>query len=384
MKALVVAPGYPYPINGGNRVSLHGYHVALRNAGCDEVHFLGFDMGGQSGEEFEMTRLVPKPPRITSIGLVKHLMGGSILLGRYHSKLFARELKQVAEDGNYDVVLFQHAYMAQFLPYARETLRRAFKVASAEVLESRAYREKARLSESRVMRALFSREAQILDKAETRTFSGFDRVAFYSPEDFEHYRACGGTTEGHVVNLGLDLSRYEPLTSMPQGPFTVTFFGAFSWFANTDALVYLLREIWPEVKRNIPEAVLKIAGRDMPEWVEGEQRNGIQVLGCVPSIRELLASVHVVLSPIRIAGGVRLKMLESLAWGRPVVSTSAGVEGLEADLAAHVIVANTPKEFADRLLLLKNEVSSTDRAWKGCDVVRRQYDARGLKWLFCQ
>jgi len=84
--ALIVAPTYPYPIDGGNLVALHGYHVALRHAGYDEVHFIGFaDDTHPAGKQFEKIKLVVKPKKFTVRGLAKHATGKSLLLARYWS-----------------------------------------------------------------------------------------------------------------------------------------------------------------------------------------------------------------------------------------------------------------------------------------------------------
>lgn len=380
--ALIVAPGYPYPIDGGNKVALHGYVVAMKAASIDHIDFLGFKTDSVAHGEFSSTTFVEKPPRLTGRGLIRHLAGKSILMERFFSSYFLDQLRALGEKRRYDVVLFQHAYMAQYLTYSSDIFKSTLRIASSEVLESRAYRQKAKLAGDPVRRALFNREARLLDQQETRAFSGFDKVTFFSKEDFDHYRNCGGKADGLVVNLGLDMSRYAQLDPPPAGDLVVGFFGSFSWFANLDALNYLLREIWPAVKKGLPTAKLKIAGRDIPAWASEYSGAGVEVLGRVDSIRDFLSDVHAVVSPIRIGGGVRLKILETLAWGRPVISTLAGVEGLEDELRRFVRVANSGSEFLAALQpICSNDAARLDTA-SACVAVRRQYDAARLSGLF--
>lgn len=381
-RALLVAPGYPYPIDGGNKVSLHGYIVAMRAAGIDSIDFVGFKGSGLDQGELSSVTLVDKPSRLTVRAVSKHVAGRSIVMERYFSQAFLDQLWIRASESRYDVVLFQHAYMAQYLARMSDCFKGSLRLASSEVLESRAYRKKAVLATDPFRKLLFGREARLLDRQETDAFSDFHKVVFYSDEDREHYRRCDGLTQSEVVSLGLDMSRYLQLEPTRADGLIVGFFGSFGWFANLDALNFLLNEIWPVVRSRFPDARLRIAGRDIPEWAGNFSREGVEILGRVDSIRDFLSDVHAVVCPVRIGGGIRLKILETLAWGRPVVSTLAGVEGLEQDLRRFVRVANSGDEFSQALGLLISDEGALEGSESACIAVRRQYDATALSRLF--
>lgn len=386
-KALIVAPTYPYPIDGGNLVALHGYHVAMRHAGIGEVHFLGFDDAGHPvGQHFEQARLVAKPPKVTAAGAARFAFGQSILFSRYRAKAFSAALRQAVEQQRYDVVLFQHAYVGRYLTEIQHLLPAGcLKVISAEVLESRAFLKKAELAGNPLLRLAFTRESQLLDRQETDVFNQFDRVTFFSEEDRQHFRRHGGRSDAQVVNLGIEVDRYPfiPPADRQDGRLKVTFFGAFSWFANTDALTYLLHEVWPVVKQAVPQVDLVIAGRDIPEWVHQHADERLVVAGRVPSIGTFLEGMDVVLSPIRIGGGIRLKILESLAYGRTVLSTRAGLEGLDPQILPLVQAVDTPQEYAQALArLVSAPHANREQAKTASEVVRMIYDARKLSPLF--
>ena len=381
--ALIVAPTYPYPIDGGNLVALHGYHVALRHAGYDEVHFLGFaDEGHPAGKQFEQVTLVPKPPKFTARGLARHALGHSLLLARYWCAPFAAALEGLLRQHRYQAVLFQHGYMAQYIQVALPLLPPdCVRVASPEVLESRAFLTKSGLAGHPLMRLALRRESRILDREESGVFNAFHQVLFFSEEDKAHYLRHGGTAPAEVINLGVDVARYPIVPRNPdqREGLTLAFFGAFSWFANTDALEYLLKDVWPYVESHIPDATLLIAGREMPEWAYSHASDRLRILGRVDSIEEFLRGVDIVLSPIRIGGGVRLKILEALAYGRTVISTRVGLEGLSSGVAAFVHAADTPAEFVEVLRRLGGDRQAlVSQANEACDLVRNTYDARNL------
>lgn len=386
-KALIVAPTYPYPIDGGNLVALHGYHVALRHAGMDEVHFMGFeDPGHMGGDQFEAVTLLPKPPKVSAMGALRFAWGQSILFSRYHSAAFTMALKQALARHPYKVVLFQHAYLGQYLgKVLNELAPGCLKVASAEVLESRAFLKKAELNANPLLKLAFQRESRLLDAQETQVFDLFDRVTFFSEEDKQHYRSQGGRAEAHVVNLGIEVDRYPVIAPRESDGETlrVAFFGAFSWFANTDALDYLLNDVWPVVEAQAPRVELLIAGRDIPEWAYQRASDRLKVVGRVESIAGFLEGVDVVLSPIRIGGGIRLKILESLAYGRLVLSTRVGLEGLDPRVLPEVQAVDTPQEYANALRALSEQGHKlSDKARQASELVRSIYDARHLAPLF--
>jgi polysaccharide biosynthesis protein PslH len=387
-KALIVAPTYPYPIDGGNLVALHGYHVALRAAGYTEVHFLGFeDFDRSPDENFELTTLIPKPAKFSVRGLINHCFGDSLLFQRYQSKDFSFAIRKLLAEHNYGAILFQHGYIAQYAKGALGNIRPdCIKVASPEVLESRAFLKKSQLAKNLLLRWLLKRESRILDIAETEAFNQFDHVAFFSTEDERHFRTHGGRVHTSIVNLGIQVERYPytpKIRAQADSPFVLAFFGAFSWFANSDALEYLIRDIWPEIQQAMPNAVLRIAGRGIPEGIIKLSTDRLQILGRVDSIEAFLADVDVVLSPIRIGGGIRLKILESLAYGKPVISTTIGMEGLHESVASLVAIANTPKEFAAQAKNLEIHGHQLQaRAKTGADLVRAIYDAKNLVGLF--
>jgi polysaccharide biosynthesis protein PslH len=386
-KALIVAPTYPFPIDGGNLVALHGYHIALQAAGYTEIHFLGFDdtshpLKGQFPCEF----LVEKPPKLTATGVLGFAAGRSILFSRYDSTAFESALIRLCTDNAYCAVLFQHAYVGQYISSIRHLLpNNCIKVISSEVLESRAFRKKAALAGNPLLRWAFNREAGILDRGESAVFNRFDRVTFFSEEDCQHYRSFGGASDARVINLGIEVERYPVLdrTSVGDERLRVAFFGAFSWFANTDALKYLLEDVWPVVERSTPNVELLIAGRDIPDWAMARSGGRLRVVGRVDSISEFLKDVDVVLSPIRIGGGIRLKILESLAYGRLVLSTRIGMEGLDPKVLGFVKAVDTPEEYANELKALASDRSLLEKdSRSAADLVREIYDARNLSSLF--
>jgi glycosyltransferase involved in cell wall biosynthesis len=135
------------------------------------------------------------------------------------------------------------------------------------------------------------------------------------------------------------------------------------WEPNIDAVIFFARDIWPSVQARFPDAVFEIVGRNPDSKVRGLASPSIKVSGTVPSIVPHVKDATVVVVPLRIGGGTRLKIFEAMAMGKAVVSTSIGAEGLDVTSGKNLILADDARTFADAVLLLL------------CDpAVRRRYE----------
>lgn len=153
-----------------------------------------------------------------------------------------------------------------------------------------------------------------------------------------------------VMPYGMDLETRFPLradTDPPEPPATVLLFGSFAADFNRDALVFTLDAVWPELRRLKPDARLVVAGGGLPAGLAERCRTaGATVRGEVDDVREVLLSATVILVPLRFGGGLRIRLLESLALGGTVVGTPVGVLGMGPGAEREVLVGETARELA--------------------------------------
>jgi glycosyltransferase involved in cell wall biosynthesis len=129
----------------------------------------------------------------------------------------------------------------------------------------------------------------------------------------------------------------------------VAFVATLGWAPNVDAAVWLGHEIWPKVLARVPEARLLLIGRDPAPAVRALADERIEVTGTVADVNPFLARARVVVAPLRAGGGTRLKIMEALDVGRPVVATSVGCEGMDDLVGRGVVVADTASALADAI-----------------------------------
>jgi glycosyltransferase involved in cell wall biosynthesis len=181
-----------------------------------------------------------------------------------------------------------------------------------------------------------------------------------------------------IVPNGADVT----ICSMAQAeaePDTLIYPGALSFDANFDAMAYFLSTIFPHIKQARPQVRLRITGRADAAQRAALRVDGVEWTGYVPDVRPLVAHSWGEVVPLRIGGGTRLKVLEALALGTPVVSTSKGIEGLELKDGQHVLVADTPTDFAAATIRLLSQPELRMRlAAAGRRVIHEKYDWRSI------
>jgi polysaccharide biosynthesis protein PslH len=213
-------------------------------------------------------------------------------------------------------------------------------------------------------------------REELGAFCAFDGVVFCSDNDETRARALVPQLRSTVVPNAVDVDYFNAATAglPPSDGRTVMFFGAIDYFPNLDGLRYLHREVWPLVERSHPHARLKIVGQHPTPEVKTYAGPHIDVTGKVDDLRPHLASSACTIVPLRIGGGTRLKILESMAMARPVVSTTLGAEGIEARSGKEILLGDNPQTLAAHIgRILDNPALGAELGARGRALVEERY-----------
>ena len=218
------------------------------------------------------------------------------------------------------------------------------------------------------------------ERFERRAFAAATRVVAVSEQDATLIRDRFGGRAVDVVDNGIDRRHYEAVRPDPD-PATILFLGSLDWRPNRDAVDLLLGRIFPAVRAAEPSARLCLVGRRPPPALVRRAREtpGVELHADVPDVRPFLARSGVMVVPLRIGGGSRLKILEAAAAGLPVISTRVGAEGLELVPGEHYIAADEPERLAETLVTcIRDPRSARVLADRGRTFVLDRYDWDGL------
>lgn len=322
MRAVLLTKQVPWPADSGGRIrEAHVAEVFRQRA--DEVHVLGF---GQQ-----------PPPELVPDGVTVHAVEGPDLLagtararsaavGRWYSRALRRRAAALLRDGDHLHVGFSQMVVDAPSPARVDSL-------DLHNVESDLLAQRAR-GAARVLRPLLRAEAVRL-RAWERRVGRVPLLTCVSEPDRRRLAELG--LSAVVAPNGTTLP--PEVAPLPPGPSAV-FVGTLDWAPNVEGLQWFTAEVWPQVRRLRPAARLSLVGRDPAPSVTALAGDGVTVTGRVTAVGPAYAAARLAVVPLLTGGGSRLKVLEALAHGRPVVSTSLGAEGLEALEGRGVVLAD--------------------------------------------
>ena len=183
-------------------------------------------------------------------------------------------------------------------------------------------------------------------------------------------------TRIEVVPNGVDTSANHPDSAVQPKPFSLIYTGAVTYTANYDAVAYFVREIWPLVHALYPQATFMVTGGTGTVDVSDLAAvAGVTFSGYLPSVAEAVRKQWAVIAPLRMGGGTRLKILEAMALGTPVIATSKGAEGLDVHNGENILIADTQQAFADAISRLFEDATLRNQlALAGRALMEHDYD----------
>ncbi len=220
-------------------------------------------------------------------------------------------------------------------------------------------------------RIIFYSEARRLKRYERKYCPQYTLNLVVSEQDKQILLKNVGTIKTEIIPNPVDTS-YFNFRKKAVNSKIISFIGGLTWYPNLSAMKYFLEKIWPEILLKQPDTIFKIVGKHEGE-IENDYQNVI-FLNFVKDIRELLANTRVFVCPITDGGGTRLKILDAVASGVPVVTTTIGVEGLEFEHEKQLLIADQPKKFASEVKrLLEDDKLSLDLAENAKKLLDEKY-----------
>jgi glycosyltransferase involved in cell wall biosynthesis len=186
-----------------------------------------------------------------------------------------------------------------------------------------------------------------LKREETSAWRWFDGISVTSERDAGILSQLEPATPVRVVPNGVDTELFSRATAQPE-PDGLLFFGAMNYYPNQDGLDYFVEQIFPRILARRPRTKLWVVG-PAPDSVKRLQNGSIVVTGFVDRVEPYIDRAAAVVVPLRLGGGTRLKIVEAMAKGKPIISTHVGAEGIDVVHDEHALLADEPAPFADHV-----------------------------------
>jgi glycosyltransferase involved in cell wall biosynthesis len=318
---------------------------------------------------------VPQPSRYTPTKIARGLFGRWPLpVENYLSPDMTAALTAQLRQGDFDIVHFDGVHMAGHQPLVAKLAPQARVVYDWHNVESEAMQRFADNATSTGRRVYAGWTARRLRALELHMLNSAFGHLVCSEREARQLRELAPEARVEAIDNGVDCEAFEDLA--PAEPTRLVFVGSMGYHANVDAAVEFARNVWPGIRQRYPRLRLTLVGSEPAQAVvELGGLDGVEVTGTVPDVRPFYAEAVAAVVPLRVGGGTRLKILEAMAAGVPVISTELGAEGLDVEPGTHLLVAANGDDWVTSIGRLEDDPAfRSAMAQAARDLARRRYD----------
>jgi polysaccharide biosynthesis protein PslH len=359
LRILWVKAGKLLPVDTGGKI--RSYNILRHLARTHSVTFLSY-YGGRKDSDYEagISRELPGAQTIYTGGLDGSALAQSVDYLRLMfkaapfavSKFTHPEVQHSVADWigsrNFDVAVCDFLSASLNFPATLSTPTVLFQ----HNVETALWQRLAKTESNPAKQIAYKLEARKMAQHERATLRRFHHIIAVSEQDRQQMLAMDPSPNITVVPTGVDTAKYSVAPPSAGDPQRIVFLGSMDWEPNVDAVTYFCRDIFPRVRTQFPSAIFQIVGRNPHPSVKQLACEWVEVTGTVPSVEKYLHAATLVVVPLRIGGGTRLKIFEAMATGRALVSTTIGAEGLAVENGRDLILANDEAAFADAIIVL--------------------------------
>jgi glycosyltransferase involved in cell wall biosynthesis len=382
MKVLQLCHKPPYPKKDGGCIAIASISEALFQRGYNlkilatSTHKHPWDKASWPKHLQGLAHHVEIDTELNPLDALKNILGsGSYNVERFYSEEFASSLSGELKKLKPDIVWLEGLFMTPYLGLIRKEST-AKVILRAHNIEHVIWERMAQNSNSTIKRPYLSFLAKRLKKYELEAIKRVDGIAALTDLDLDYFRKHSDS-ETRLIPIGIEIPKIKP--SGPNQSLTLFHLGDMNWEPNREAIEYFLDQVWPEVRRACPEAKCYLAGRNMPQSLVEQSYANLSIQGEVESADSFFNEHDVMILPLQSGGGMRVKMLEAMALGKIIITTTIGAEGVNGVDGQHYLLADSPEDFAQKINELYSGVFDLDAISKAAqDHVKQKFSNEAI------
>jgi len=307
---------------------------------------------------------------------------------RFTSGPFRSQLEELLDRQRFDLIQLETLYMAPYLSVIRALAPDALVSLRAHNIEHEIWQRRAKNEYNPIKRYIFTETADRIQRYEKQVYTvgNFDVLVPITGRDAGVIKKLGAQMPLHVCPAGYDLSDLDPDYDPDQEeePIemeypSVAYLGAMDWEPNREGIDWFLKEVWPLVNSAFPRVKFYLAGRNMPDRYFRLSVSNVEVVGEVPDAGDFLRSKAVAVVPVLSGSGMRIKIIEGMAYGRAVVATTLAAEGIGVTHGDQVFLADEPAQFAECVKVLIEQRSLYDAiSQRATEFIEQNFDNDNL------
>ncbi len=391
MRILQVCNKTPYPLKDGGAMAIYNMAKGFGDSGHD-VDILAMHTRKHAASRPEIfdhfetlenikIELFDINTDIRYVNLIINYLFSEIPYNasRFISKRFGEKLIAMLKNKNYDIVQFEGLYLAPYAGIVRE-YSPAKLVMRAHNVEHEIWKRYALQNRNLFKKHYMNVLAGRLERFEKKALHEFDILVPITGRDNNAFLKMGFQNQAMVCPYGYDTQIHRKNRNNDLRPDTLFFIGSLDWLPNREGLLWFIKWVWQSLHREFPSVTFSVAGRNAPQnFIERLRKHAIDYAGEVENAAGFMAGKAVMVVPLFSGSGMRVKIVEAMAMGRTVLTTSIGAEGLDVSHNVHLLLADDPAAFLNNLKKLLHDPGECLRIGKNAeDFVKIRLDNKKI------
>jgi glycosyltransferase involved in cell wall biosynthesis len=358
MKILQVTKKFPYPFKDGESLAIVNMAKGLESNGA-EVSLLAMNTlkhyykEPANPKDLSIYSEIEKVTVDNRFKWTKFLFSfwskDSFLAEKYLSNGFKNAIINILSKNEFDVIQLESIFLAPYIPIIKKNFSGLISLRTHNV-ESLIWERMAK-NANFLNKWIYSRVARKLKQFEIRHLKNPDLIIPISKPDNLVFIDWGVKVNSKIIPVGIDSPKYNQMNVPVIKPLQIGFIGALDWLPNIEGLDWFLKLVWKPFNLG-QHAHLNIAGRNMPETIKKRNLNNVTFHGEIPSAIDFMMNNQVLIVPLLSGSGMRVKILEGMALGKVIVTSTLGAEGIPINNGENIIIADTPTVYAEKIIEL--------------------------------
>lgn len=383
MRILQVTNKVPYPTKDGGAIacmnlsrgfSLLGHKVTILSMNTLK-HNISLEEIPETIKDLANFKLVDVPARITPIAAALNLIFSKrpYTAVRFISKTFAAELEKILIENRFDVVQLEGIYVCPYISVIRKHSD-AIIAYRAHNIEHEIWNRTAIMAKG-FQKWYLKNLAGRIRKFEISMLNKYDLIVPITSRDANILNQLGNNKPVHVSQTGIDSSVLFPNAKNLEHP-SLFHIGSLEWSPNQEGVIWFLRNCWKSIHQKYPELKFYVAGRNAPIWFQRELKQpNVIFKGEVANAYDFMNSKSIMVVPLHSGSGMRIKIIEGMALGKPIVTTLVGTEGIETTSGENIIIADDAGSFVKAVSdLIENHEYYNNISKNAIEYIHRKFD----------
>lgn len=384
-RILILTNRVPYPLNDGGNMATHamvqgyqsqGWQVYLLSMNTSR-HYLSGDVLSGLYKDIYKFETIEVNNDVSVFGVLKNLLFSSLPnhATRFQLPVFQSAILNAITSFSPDVIQVESVFMSGYIPAIRKATDALLSLRLHNI-EWLVWQRMAEAVSNPVKKWYLNNLSGRIKVYEKQVWQAYDLLIPITETDAIVVRSSISPKQIQTTPFGININDVQKSDNETWNGYHI---GAMDWLPNQDAIEWFVNEVWPFIHKTVPEFNFYFAGRNMPDSFNAYNADGMHCMGEVADAKAFIADKKILIVPLRSGGGIRVKILEAMATEKLVISTSIGMQGIDAVPGIHYLLADTPLQFAETIKwAVDNKTDAGGIAQKAGLLIRDLYSSDHL------